>query len=177
VIVEFQLSLQSKHKYKIEGISVDINATLLVQMITFALFIWFTMKFVWPPISSALEDRQQKITDGLAAAERGAREFELAQKRALESLKEAKAQANEIIEKASRRGNQMIEEAREQAKDEADKQFKLAKEQIVQEVNQAKDALRKQVAGLAVIGAEQILQREVDESANNDILAKLIKEI
>lgn len=155
----------------------DINATLLVQMITFALFVWFTMKFVWPPISSALEDRQQKISDGLAAAERGQREFELAQKRSVESLRDAKSQANDIIEKANRRGNQIIEEAKLQAKDEADKQYKQAQEQIAQEMNNAKEALRKQVAGLAVIGAEKILQREVDQSANSDILDKLIKEI
>lgn len=155
----------------------DINATLLVQMITFALFVWFTMKFVWPPISVALEDRQQKITDGLAAAERGERELELAQKRAIESLKEAKAQANDILEKANKRGGQIIDEAKAQARVEADKQIKQAQEQIAQEVNQAKDALRKQVAGLAIVGAEKILQREVDESANSDILDKLINEL
>ncbi len=155
----------------------DINATLLVQMITFGLFVWFTMKFVWPPISVALNERQQKISDGLAAAERGEREFELAQKKVSESLKEAIAQANEIIDKANRRGGQIVEEAKQHAKEEADKQLKHGKEQILQEVNHAKEALRKQVAGLAIVGAEQILQREVEQSANNDILDKLIKEI
>ena len=155
----------------------DINATLLVQMITFALFVWFTMKFVWPPITSALEERQQKISDGLAAAERGEREYELAQMKVSESLKDAKAQANEIVEKATKRGNQIIDEARQHAKDEADRQVKQAKEQIAQEINHAKDELRKQVAGLAVIGAEKILQREVDASDNSDILDKLIKEL
>lgn len=155
----------------------DINATLLVQMFTFALFVWFTMRFVWPPLSNALEERQQKISDGLAAAERGQRELELAQKRVSESLKEAKVQAGEIIDKANRRAAQIIEEAKVQAKEEAQKQHKLAKDQLAQEINQAKDALRKQVAGLAVLGAERILQRQVDQSANSDILDNLIKEI
>ncbi len=155
----------------------DINATLLVQMITFALFVWFTMKFVWPPISTALEEREQKISDGLASAERGERELELAQKRSVESLKEAKVQASDIIDKANKRGSQIIDEAKQQAIVEADKQHKQASERLAQEINQAKDALRKQVAGLAVIGAERILGREVDQSANSDILDSLIKEI
>lgn len=155
----------------------DINATLLVQMITFALFVWFTMKFVWPPISTALEEREQTIASGLASAERGERELELSQIRAVESLKEAKVSASEIIEKANKRGGQIIDEAKQQAIVEADKQHKQASERLEQEINQAKDALRKQVAGLAVIGAERILGREVDQSANSDILDSLIKEI
>lgn len=162
---------------KLERITVDINATLLVQMITFALFVWFTMKFVWPPISSALEERAQTITDGLASAERGKRELELANQRVVESLSEAKTQANNIIDKANKRGNQIIDEAKQQAKVEADKQHKQGLERLNQDITQAKEALRKQVAGLAVIGAEKILLREVDQSANSDILDSLIKEI
>lgn len=155
----------------------DINATLLVQMITFALFVWFTMKFVWPPICSALEERAKTISDGLASAERGQRELELANKRVVESLGDAKIQANEIIDKANKRGNQIIDEAKQQAKVEADKQHQQGVERLNQDINQAKEALRKQVAGLAVIGAEKILLREVDKSANSDILDSLIKEI
>lgn len=155
----------------------DINATLLVQMITFALFVWFTMKFVWPPISTALEEREQTINDGLASAERGKREFELAQQRVTESLSEAKVQASDIIDKANKRGSQIIDEAKQQALVEADKLHKQGQERLTQEITQAKEMLRKQVAGLAVIGAEKILLREVDESANNDILDSLIKEI
>tara|TARA_B110000879_G_scaffold197920_1_gene269146 strand:- start:1143 stop:1613 length:471 start_codon:yes stop_codon:yes gene_type:complete len=156
---------------------VDINATLLVQMITFALFVWFTMKFVWPPICSALEERAQTITDGLASGERGKREFELAQQRVTESLSEAKVQASDIIDKASKRGGQIIDEAKQQALVEADKVHKQGQERLNQDINQAKEALRMQVASLAVIGAEKILLREVDKSANNDILESLIKEI
>lgn len=155
----------------------DINATLLVQMLTFGLFVWFTMKFVWPPITEALEERQQKISDGMAAAERGQREFELAQQRVTESLQDAKTQASEIIEKANRRGAQIVEDAKLQARDEVDGLLKHGREQMAHEINQAKDELRKQVAGLAVIGAEKILQREVDQKANSDILDGLIKEI
>ncbi len=155
----------------------DINATLLVQMITFALFVWFTMKFVWPPISSALDDRQAKIADGLAAAERGQRELELAQARSTESLRDAKAQASAIIDKANKRSAQIVEEAKGLAREEALRIEKVAKEQIQQEVNQAKDALRKQVASLAVVGAGKILEKEIDESANSALLDKLISEI
>lgn len=155
----------------------DINATLLVQMITFALFVLFTMKFVWPPISTALTERQAKIADGLAASERGQRELELAQVRIGESLREAKGQASEIIDKANRRAVQIVDEAKEHARGEADRQSKIAKEQLVQEVNHAKSALKKQFASLAVLGAEKILEKEVDKAANSALLDNLIKEI
>ncbi len=155
----------------------DINATLLVQMIVFALFVLFTMAYVWPPIAKALSERQEKISDGLAAAERGQRELELAQLRASESLKEAKASAQEIIDKANRRAQGIIDEAKSKAQVEAKRQFEIGQEQLAQEVNQAKDALRKQVASLAVQGAEKILGREVDEAANSSLLDNLIKQI
>lgn len=155
----------------------DINATLLVQMITFALFIWFTMKFVWPPISTALDDRQAKIADGLAASERGQRELELAQVQVNESLRGAKGQAHEIIEKANRRAVQIVDEAKVHARGESDRQSKIAKEQLAQEVSQARESLKKQFSSLAVLGAEKILEREVDEAANGALLDSLIKEI
>lgn len=157
--------------------TLDINVTLIVQMIVFAAFVLFTMKFVWPPLAKALEERQDKIADGLAAAERGRKELELAQHRVKDELKQAKAQASEIIEKANRRGAQLIEEAKEQAKLEAQKQAKIAHEQLVQEINHARDGLRKQVANLAVAGAEKILKREVDAQANTALLDTLIEEI
>ena len=155
----------------------DINLTLVVQMLVFGAFVWFTMKFVWPPLSKALEERQEKIADGLAAAERGRRELELAQHRVKDDMKQAKVQASDILEKANRRAVQIIEEAKDDARQEAQKLAKIAEEQISQEVNRAKDTLRKQVAALAVAGAEKILMREIDEQANRALLDNLIEEI
>ncbi|MDR3443368.1 MAG: F0F1 ATP synthase subunit B [Legionella sp.] len=155
----------------------DINLTLIVQMLVFAAFVLFTMKLVWPPLAKALEERQDKIADGLAAAERGRKELELAQHRVKDELKQAKAQSADIIEKANKRAAQIIEEAKDAAKLEAQHQVKLAQEQLVQQVNQAKEALRKQVATLAISGAEKILMREVDVKANTALLDNLIEEI
>jgi len=155
----------------------DINLTLVIQMLVFAAFVWFTMKFVWPPLAKALEERQDKIADGLAAAERGRRELELAQHRVKDEMKQAKAQAAEIVEKASRRAAQIVEEAKDEARQEGQKLAKSAQEQIAQEVNRAREDLRKQVAILAVAGAEKILMREIDEQANSALLDNLIEEI
>ena len=155
----------------------EINVTLVVQMLVFCAFVWFTMKFVWPPLSKALEERQDKIADGLASAERGRRELELAQHRVKDEMKQAKVQASDIIEKANRRATQIVEEAKDDARQEGQKLAKIAEEQIVQEVNRAKDTLRKQVATLAVAGAEKILMREIDEQANRALLDNLIEEI
>ncbi|MBA2710894.1 MAG: F0F1 ATP synthase subunit B [Tatlockia sp.] len=155
----------------------DINLTLVVQMLVFLAFVWFTMKFVWPPLSKAMEERQDKIADGLSAAERGRKELELAQHRVKDELKQAKVQASEIVEKANRRAAQMVEEAKDDAKLEAQKQAKLAHEQILQEINRAKEELRKQVAQLAVAGAEKILNREIDKITNSALLDNLIEEI
>ncbi len=151
--------------------------TLLVQILVFAAFVWFTMKFVWPPLSRAMEERQDKVADGLAAAERGRKELELAQHRVKDELKNAKAQASEILEKATRRAAQLIEEAKEEARLEAQRQAKIAHEQLLQEINRAKDSLRKQVAQLAVAGAKKILGHEIDTKANSALLDDLIEEI
>jgi F-type H+-transporting ATPase subunit b len=156
---------------------VNINATLIVQMITFAFFVWFTMRFVWPPITKALEERQNKIAEGLAAAERGKKELELSQHRAVENLREAKLQAAEIIEKAQKRVSLMLDEAKAQAQGESARLIQMAQEQIAQEVNHAKDALRKQVSVLALSGAEKVLEREVDKTAHQAIFDKLVQEI
>ena len=155
----------------------NINLTLVVQMLVFAVFVWFTMRFVWPPLVKALEERQEKIAEGLAAAERGRRELELAQHRAKDEMKQAKVQSAEIVEKANRRAAQIIDEAKDDARQEGQKLAKMADEHITQEVNRAKDGLRKQVAALAVAGAEIILVREIDEQANHALLDNLIKEI
>lgn len=154
-----------------------INLTLIVQMIVFAAFVLFTMKLIWPPISRALEERQERIAEGLAAAERGRKELELAQHRAKEDLKQAKAQAAVIIDKANRRAAQIFEEGKEALKHEAVLQAKQSEDQLLQQVNHAKENLRKQVASLAVVGAEKILSREVDADTNKTLLDNLIEEI
>ncbi|OGV42136.1 MAG: F0F1 ATP synthase subunit B [Legionellales bacterium RIFCSPHIGHO2_12_FULL_42_9] len=155
----------------------EINITLVVQMLVFITFVLFTMKFVWPPLSRALEERQDKIADGLASAERGRKELELAQHRVKTELKQAKAQAHDIIEKANYRAAELLEEAKEDARCEAQRQMKLAQEQFSQEINSAKASLRMQLATLAVAGAEKILRREVDKKANKGLLDQLIEEI
>ena len=154
-----------------------LNVTLLIQMLVFACFVWFTMSFVWPPLQKALTARQAKIAEGLAAGERGQRELELAHHRAVDELKEAKHQANEIIEKASLRAAQIIEEAKEQAKIQADHAAKVAAEHLVQEVNRAREALHKELGRLAVAGAEKILKHEIDKSRNLLLIDQLIQEI
>ncbi len=155
----------------------EINITLVVQMLVFIAFVLFTMKFVWPPLSRALEERQEKIADGLASADRGRKELELAQHRVKTELKQAKAQAHDIIEKANYRAAELLEEAKEDARHEAQKQIKLAQDQFLQEVNSTKAGLRMQLATLAVAGAEKILRREVDQETNKGLLDQLIEEI
>lgn len=155
----------------------NINLTLVVQMLVFGAFVWFTMKFVWPPLQKALEERQHKIAEGLSAAERGRRELELAQHRISDDIKHAKVQAAEIIEKANYRAAQLIEEAKEEARQQAEHMTKVANEHLAQEVTRAKEALRKEVGRLAVAGAEKILMHEIDEKQNRQLIDNLIEEI
>lgn len=155
----------------------DINATLIVQMIVFALLVLFTMKFVWPPIIQAMHERQKKIADGLAAAERGEHEQQLAEERAKDILKEAKQQATDIIGDAQQRGNQIIEEAEQAARAKGNRIEQDARAKLEQEANRAKEALRSKVAGIAVMGAERILKREVDASAHQDVLDELASQV
>ena len=155
----------------------SINVTLIIQMLVFLAFVWFTMTFVWPPLQKALAERQSKIAEGLAAAERGRRELELAQHRILDELKDAKHQANEIIEKASLRAAQIIEEAKDHARIQTEHAGKVAAEHLAQEVSRARETLHKDIGRLAVIGAEKILKREIDEAQNRLLLDDLIEEI
>ncbi len=155
----------------------NINATLFGQMITFAIFVWFTMKFVWPPITQALADREKKIADGLAAGERGERELELAQGKATDQIRESRAQGSEIVENANQKASQIIADAKGKARDEGAILLTRAKEEIEKEIGQVKAALRKQLASVAIIGAEKILARTIDEKAHADIFEKLIEEI
>nr|WP_275440700.1 F0F1 ATP synthase subunit B [Vibrio sp. Of7-15] len=147
-----------------------MNATLLGQAIAFTLFVWFCMKYVWPPIMQAIEERQKKISDGLAAADRAAKDLNLAQANASDQLKEAKRAATEIIEQANKRKTQILDEAREEAQTERQKILTQGEAEIEAERNRARDDLRKQVATLAVIGAEKILERSIDKDAHSDIL-------
>lgn len=155
----------------------NINLTLFAQSIVFAVFVWFCMKFVWPPIMHALEARRKQIADGLAAAERGKHEQELAQKRATEVLHEAKQQAQEIIAKAEKRAAEIVEEAKTEAKTEGQRIVSAAQSEIDQEVNRAKEGLRAQVVSIALAGASKVLERELDEKTHNDLLSKLAAQI
>jgi F-type H+-transporting ATPase subunit b len=152
---------------------VNINATLIGQAIWFGLFIWITMKFVWPPLQKAMADRQKLIADGLAAAERGKQEQEIAAKRSADALRDAKEKASEVISAADKRAAQIVEDAKGQAKVEADKVVAGAKAEIEQEVERAKQQLRERVAELAIAGAEKILKKEVNAAAHTDMLASL----
>lgn len=155
----------------------NINLTLFAQAITFAAFIWFTLKFVWPYMLRAIETRQKTIADGLAAAERGKQDLENAAKRSAEMMVEVKQQVQETISQADKRGAQIVGEAKSAAKAEGDRLVAGAKAEIEQEVARAKEALREQVAALAIAGAEKILRREVDARAHADLLSQLKREL
>ena len=155
----------------------NVNVTFISEMIAFVLFVLFCMKFVWPPIIGAIEARQKTIADGLAASDRAAKDLELAQEKATAQLKEAKAQAAEIIEAAKKREAQLIEEAGYKAQAEKEKILAAGHAEIESERNRAKEELRTQVAALAIVGAEKILERSIDAAAHSDILDKLVAEL
>ncbi len=155
----------------------SINATLIGQMITFTLLVWFTMQYIWPPLIKALEERKKKISEGLAAAEKGQEDIKLAEKKANKYLKEAKAESANIIALAQKRANEIVEESKNTAKSEGEKIIESAKAQIEQETQQAKESLRKEVSSLALKAAEQILQEEVDKTKHKDILSKASKQL
>lgn len=151
----------------------NINLTLIGQMIVFVIFVIFTRKYVWAPIITALEARKAKIADGLASAEKGKHELELAENRVVETLKESKIKAQEFITQAQKRADEIIDEAKTTANVERERILSAAQAQADQEMNEAKESLRKDVGVLAIAGAEQILMREVDASAHKDVLDKL----
>ncbi|MEH6625491.1 MAG: F0F1 ATP synthase subunit B [Motiliproteus sp.] len=155
----------------------NINATIIGQAIAFFFFTWFCMKFVWPPLTEALRERQKKIADGLDAAERASRDLELAKEKATQALREGKEQASGIIDQANKRASQIVDEAKEQATTEGDRLKVAAKAEIDQEINRAKEALRSQVAILAVAGAEKILGKSVDSKAHVELVDKLAAEL
>jgi len=155
----------------------NINATLIGQAIAFFLFVVFCMKYVWPPILHALEERKKKIADGLAAGEHGKREQALAEERAKELLREAKEQAGEIITRADKRAAEIVDEAKDDARAEGDRLMTAAHAEIDQEVNRVKEDLRGQVVAIALAGAGKVLEREVDETTHAELLNKLAAEI
>ena len=155
----------------------NINLTLLLEMVVFAIFVWFTMKFVWGPIVGVLDERKASIADGLAASEKGLKDQEMAAELAKQEIKKAKQEAAGIIAQAKSRDTQMIEEAKGKAVEEADRIMAGAQAEIDQEVNRAKDSLRTQVSELAVAGASKILGKEVDANAHKAALKELIAQI
>jgi F-type H+-transporting ATPase subunit b len=156
---------------------VNINATLFLQAIVFAILVWFTMKFVWPPITKALDERALKIADGLAAADKAKSELSLANKRVEEELAKSRNDAAVRLAEAERRAQAMIEEAKTRASEEAAKIIAAAKVEAQQQAVQAREALREQVAVLVVKGAEQILRKEVNASVHADLLGRLKTEL
>lgn len=155
----------------------SINLTLIVQMFVFALLIWFTMKFVWPMILGAMDERAKRIADGLAAAEKGQKDLAQAKSRADEAIREARAKAVQIVDQAQHRANEVIDQAKTAAIAEGDRLIAAAQQQIQLESNRARENLRKEVAALAVVGASRLLEREIDAKAHADLLSELAAQL
>lgn len=155
----------------------NLNATLIGQSITFFLFVLFCMKFVWPPIMQALDERKKKIADGLAAGEKGKNDLELAKKRAVEVIKEGKDKAGEIIHQAERHASEIVDGAKERAKVEADRIMANARSEIEQEANQVREQLRKRMGDLVVVAASKILEKEVDAKAHASLIESVAREL
>lgn len=155
----------------------DINMTLLGQTIAMIVFVWFCMKFIWPPIMNAIEERQTKIADGLAAAERGERNLADAKSEAEKIIGDARKQATGILDQAHARANEIVAEGKAEGAKERERQLAAARAEVEQEVNRAREELRGQVSAIAVASAEKILRREIDSKAHQDILGKLAAEL
>jgi len=155
----------------------NINLTLLMQAVAFGLFVWFTAKFVWPPLLRAIERRQKEVAEGLAAAERGRNELAEAGKRSEAELADARDKAQDIIGRAEKRAAQIVDEARQAARAEGERLIAGAKAETDQQATNAKEQLREQVAALAVAGAERILRREIDAKTHAELLTQLKQEL
>jgi F-type H+-transporting ATPase subunit b len=155
---------------------VNINFTLIGQMVAFLVFVAFCMRYVWPPIMAAMEERQQKIADGLAAADRASHDLELAQKEAVDRLAEAKKEAAGIVDSANKRAVTVIDEAKAAAVVEADRVKELANAEVEREKARAKEQLMSQVSALAIAGAEKVLAAEIDADKHADLLKQLVEE-
>lgn len=155
----------------------NINATLILQSITMMIFVWFCMKFIWPPIIQAIDERREKIADGLAASDRAEKALETANVEAEQQIAEARTRAGQIVDQASQRQSQILDQAREEATAERHRQVAAAEADIAQAANQAKEELRAAAASLAVLGASKILEKEIDEQAHRELIDKLIAEL
>ncbi|WP_283745986.1 F0F1 ATP synthase subunit B [Sideroxydans sp. CL21] len=155
----------------------NITLTIIAQALSFAILIWFTAKFVWPPLLAAIESRQKTIADGLADAERAKHDLDMAAKRSADILREAKDKAGEIVASGEKRASEIVEQAKAQAKVEGDRIVAGAKAEVEQEVFRAKEQLRTQVSAIALAGAGKILGREIDAKAHNDLLDKLAADL
>tara|TARA_B100001013_G_scaffold128014_1_gene74589 strand:+ start:207 stop:677 length:471 start_codon:yes stop_codon:yes gene_type:complete len=155
----------------------NFNYTLIGQLLAFILFVWFCMKYIWPPMMKALEDREKEISEGLDAASRGKRELEEAKTEKVEILKEAKNEAAELVNQANQRANQLVEDAKNIAQEEAERIKITAQSDLEQSTKRAKEELRSEVAALAVSGAERILKGEIDQKKNSDLLDEIAKEL
>jgi len=156
---------------------VDINLTLIGQAIAMTVFVWFCMKLIWPPIMNAIEERQQEIADGLAAAEKGQQSLDKAKAEADEIIDDARKQATSILDQAHARANEIIAEGKADGVKERERQLAAATAEVEQETNRAREELRGQVSAIAVASAEKILRREIDAKAHDDILSKLAAEL
>jgi len=156
---------------------VDINLTLIGQTIAMIVFVWFCMKFIWPPILNAIEERQQQIEHGLAAADRGEEKLKQAQAEAEDIIADARRQATSIIDQANGRANEIIADGKAAGQKERERQLAAAEAEILAETNRAREELRGQVSAVAIAGAEKILMREIDAEAHEDILGKLAQEL
>ncbi|MEX1057546.1 MAG: F0F1 ATP synthase subunit B [Natronospirillum sp.] len=155
----------------------NFNLTFIGQIITFGVFVWFCARFVWPPIVSAMQERQKKIADGLSAAERAAKDLELAQDNAADKMRAAKEQAAAIVDQANRRATKIVEDAKAESRTEGDRLLKAAQDEIEHEQNQAREALRAKVAVLALAGAEKVIDASIDEKVHTEMLNKLASEL
>jgi F-type H+-transporting ATPase subunit b len=155
----------------------NINLTLIGQAISFAIFVWFCVKYVWPPVLKALEERETRIADGLAAAEKGRRDLEIAEQRVEEILQEGRDKAQEFIVQSQKRADEIVEQAKQAAVEEGNRLLAAARGRIDQERNEARESLRNEVAVLALAGAEQVVMREIDADAHREVLDKLSAEI
>jgi F-type H+-transporting ATPase subunit b len=156
---------------------VDINLTLIGQTIAMIVFVWFCMKFIWPPLLGAIEERQQKIAEGLAAADEGEQKLDEARAEAATIVSDARTQATSILDQAHSRANEIVAEGKADGSKERERQLAAAKAEIEQESNRAREELRGQVSAVALAGAEKILNREIDATTHDDILGELAQEL
>ena len=155
----------------------NINMTFFGQMLSFAILVWFTMKFIWPPLIAAIEGRQRKIAEGLISAEKAEKSLAEAKASATDIIKEARVQANKIVEQANHRSNELVEEARGSAISEGQRLLADARNEVALESNRAREQLRREVGAIAVAGAAKLLDREVDANTHADLLETLLVEI